>query len=201
MKLTPYSSDDRPARPPESPRRVGLYTAEFKRERFIQVYLQTLNATEAARQCGVPDAHAGAAGAMMLRDARVQEALREQRRNQAAAAKLNATAILRQLALRIDADPRSYVHPDGTYKNLHELTEDQAACIESWETVIKNAQAGDGVTDTVLKVKLWSKKDAMELAMKHLKMLTDRVEIDLGDKLLERLDRAKQRARLSEGTE
>ena len=47
----------------------------------------------------------------------------------------------------------------------------------SIETIIKNAQAGDGHTDTVLKFRLWSKERALEMLAKHFVLLTEVVQM------------------------
>ena len=41
------------------------------------------------------------------------------------------------------------------------------------ETVVKNAAGGDNHTDTVLKIRLWDKLRALELLMKHFRLVTD----------------------------
>ena len=55
----------------------------------------------------------------------------------------------------------------------------------SWrrlEVIIKNAKAGDGITDTVHKFKLWDKVRALETLAKDFGLLKDRVELtDSGD--------------------
>lgn len=74
------------------------------------------------------------------------------------------------------ADLASLYNADGSFKKLSELDADQRATLAGFETIVKNAQAGDGVTDTVLKVKLWDKPKALEMLAKHFGMLTEKVE-------------------------
>lgn len=50
--------------------------------------------------------------------------------------------------------------------------------LSSMDTVIRNLTSGDGFVDTVLKVKLESKLQALELLAKHMGLLTERVEVD-----------------------
>ena len=56
---------------------------------------------------------------------------------------------------------------DGDLKPLSELTPAQRGAIASTNVVMKNATAGGGKIDRVLKVKLWDKVKALELQMKH----------------------------------
>ena len=58
--------------------------------------------------------------------------------------------------------------------------------IAGFEVVIKNAAGGDGHTDTALKIRLTDQAKFVELAMKHLGLLKERVEVE-GKMTLEQL--------------
>jgi hypothetical protein len=51
------------------------------------------------------------------------------------------------------------------------------------EFVMKNAAAGDGIIDRVLKVKVWPRHQYVEMAAKHFKLLTDVIQVVDVDKL------------------
>jgi hypothetical protein len=72
---------------------------------------------------------------------------------------------------------RDYWNPDGSAKHPTDLTAAQGACLAGFEVLIKNAKAGDGVTDTIHKFKLWDKVRAIELYMKHRGMLIEKLEV------------------------
>jgi len=65
---------------------------------------------------------------------------------------------------------------EGNLKPLHELTDAQQACISSREVILKNAQAGDGKVERVLKIRLWDKISALEMAMQHFKRLQPKTD-------------------------
>ena len=91
-------------------------------------------------------------------------------------------------------DIRWLLDEDGNFKPIHQLTEEEAWCIAGVEVVIKNAKAGDGHTDEVLKLKFVDRARYVELAAKHQGMLTDKVEITGDwDKLAARLAAARER--------
>ena len=73
-------------------------------------------------------------------------------------------------------DIRQLLNPSGNFKPIQELTEEEAWCIAGAEIIIKNAEAGDGHTDKVLKLKFVDRGRYVELAAKHLGMLTEKVE-------------------------
>ena len=74
-------------------------------------------------------------------------------------------------------DIRQLLDDQGNFKPLKQLTEEEAWCIAGAEVIIKNAAAGDGHTDKVLKLKFVDRGRYVELAAKHQGMLTERVEI------------------------
>lgn len=69
-----------------------------------------------------------------------------------------------------------FQNPDGTWKGLHELTREQAACVKSVKIVKRNVEAGDGHTDTVYELQLWDKPKALEMLAKHFGLLIEKME-------------------------
>lgn len=74
-------------------------------------------------------------------------------------------------------DIRTLFDKKGEIKPLHMLTEEEAWPIAGFEVVMKNATAGDGKIDRVLKVKLQPRHPSVELAAKHQGMLVEKVDI------------------------
>ncbi len=103
-------------------------------------------------------------------------------------AELTAARVLQELRRIAFADVRGFFDPQGNLRSISTLTAEQAAALASFEVIIKNAKAGDGVTDEVHKIKSWDKVHALELLAKHFKLLTDRIELVNADALLARLD-------------
>lgn len=96
-------------------------------------------------------------------------------------------------------DVRQLLNEHGNFKPIHELTEEEAWCIAGAEVIIKNAEAGDGHTDKVLKLKFINRDRYVELAAKHQGMLTDKIEIKGDwDKLAARLASARTRVEVTE---
>ncbi len=92
-------------------------------------------------------------------------------------------------------DPRCVYDPETrVLKHPTELTEEEAWCIDSYETVIKNVEGGDGHTDTVIKIKFQRRKDYVELAAKHQGMLVDKLDVNITD-VGAKLDAARLAAR------
>ena len=116
------------------------------------------------------------------------------------------TQLLRDEALTVEStieairrgqqyDIRRLLDRRGNFKPIHQLTEEEAWCIAGAEIIIKNAKAGDGVTDTVLKLKFIDRRGYVELAAKHQGMLTEKVDVNVtGDaEFFAALERGRQR--------
>jgi hypothetical protein len=81
----------------------------------------------------------------------------------------------------------------GKLKQIHTLPAEVRSTIASVEVVIRNAAGGDGHTDTIHKVKLWSKDKALELLAKHFSLLVNRVRLETDEALLKLLDEGRKR--------
>lgn len=91
-------------------------------------------------------------------------------------------------------DIRQLLNDKGNFKPIHELTEEQAWCIAGAEVIVKNAEAGDGHTDKVLKLKFVDRGRYVELAAKHQGMLVDKLDVNITD-VGAKLDAARLAAR------
>ena len=90
-------------------------------------------------------------------------------------------------------DIRRLLNQDGNFKPIHELTEEEAWCIAGAEVIIKNAKAGDGITDTVLKLKFIDRGRYVELAAKHQGMLIEQREVNVTVNVVDALQAARKR--------
>ena len=73
------------------------------------------------------------------------------------------------------------------------LSADEAASIAGLEVIVKNAQAGDGHTDTIHKIKVWDKVRSLEMAAKHFGLLLERVEHTASAEMLAVLHEGRER--------
>ena len=91
-------------------------------------------------------------------------------------------------------DIRALFDAKGNLRPLTSLSEEEAFCIAGFEIIIKNAEAGDGHTDRVAKVKVIDRGRYVELAAKHLGMLTEKLELSGDDALIVALHEGRRRA-------
>lgn len=149
-----------------------------KQEKFIEEYLIDSNGRQAAIRAGYAPASAEVQACRLLRNVHVSSELSIRRKRQTERADLSAIRILEELRRLALVDATGFFHPDGSTKGPHELTPEQGACLASFEVVIKNAEAGDGITDVIHKFKLWDKTKALEMLAKHFALLTDVVRVE-----------------------
>lgn len=147
-----------------------------KQARFVAEYLKDLNATQAALRAGYSTKTAYAQGSRLLRHAEVRAAIADGKREQLEAADLSATRVLEELRRVAFYDMRAFYDEHGNMRPAKDWTAEQGAVLSSFEVIKKNAAAGDGVIDTVHKIKLCDKMKALETLAKHFGLLTDKVE-------------------------
>ena len=149
-----------------------------KERRFVAEYLIDLNAAAAARRIGTTAKRADQAGYEYLRKPEIAAAIAAGKAAQLVTADLTAARVLEELRRVAFANLRDYWDPaTGDVKSPLELTLEQAAALAGFEVLIKNAKAGDGVTDTIHKFKLWDKVHSLEILAKHFALLVEKVEV------------------------
>lgn len=139
--------------------------------RFVLEYCKDFNASRAYRRSGGPAKRADQAGYELLRRPEIADAVAVRMEEQNRDVKVEANELLRQLLAIVRADPRRLFRADGRLKPIHELDDETAASVASVEVVQENLTSGDGVRETIHKYKLWSKVDALLMAMRHVGLL------------------------------
>lgn len=171
-----------------------------KQARFVAEYRVDLNATQAAIRAGYSARTAESIGRQLLRKSTVAAAIAKQTERQLEAADLSATRTLEEMRRLGFSNVADLFDEKGDLRPLHTLTREQAACIASLEVVMKNATAGDGKIDRVLKIKIWDKPRVLEMLGKHFALLTERVKLEADDELIDALKQGRLRAAQRKGT-
>lgn len=159
-------------------------------QRFVDEYLIDFNATAAyLRVPGFGKATKGSAAVLasrLLKKVQIQQAIKE--RSAATVNRLEMTKdrIILEASRIALFDIRKLYRPDGSLKLPHELDDDTAAAISSIEIVEEfSGKGGDReLIGYTKKVKVVDKKGSVELAMKHLGLLKEKVEVDASDRMV-----------------
>lgn len=160
---------------------------------FLTYYGRHLDEAEAARLAGYKNYKS--IGKKLLKRDYLKTELSRIESSRIKKVELTAESTLNSIRRVLAADVRNFVDVDGNLKPIKELTEEEASLIVGFDTIIKNAEAGDGHTDKVLKYKLVDRARYVEMAAKHFKLLTDITEHKGLEGLAERIRQAKFRSK------
>jgi len=106
---------------------------------------------------------------------------------------LTAAFVLQQILRGSRFDIRKLFDADGHYKPIHELTEEEAFCVESIELVRGNVNKNDGAFDDVVKIRTIKRKEYIEMAAKYHGLLIERVRIEDDKPLRQKVAAARKR--------
>lgn len=139
--------------------RVSNKGRAVRRARFLEAFLANgCNGTTAAEAVGYKKGQSAyLAGNKFLNELAASGELAAVARQRGEAAGLETERTLREVARIAYADPRRLFDPDGSPIPLHELPEEVAATIASYEVW----------PDGRMKIKFWSKVEALDRAMRH----------------------------------
>ncbi|AYY97751.1 terminase small subunit [Burkholderia multivorans] len=154
-----------------------------KQQRFVDEYLVDLNASAAARRAGYSEKTANEQGARLLAKVSVQEAVRAAMTDRRERTHITQDRVLRELARIAFFDIRRLYNADGTLKRPDQFDDEAAAALAGVDVVEQMTYSVDGdgeLTPTptlTKKAKVFDKTTALTLAMRHLGMLNDKLEI------------------------
>ena len=167
-----------------------------RRTRFIKEYLIDQNATRAAIAAGYSEKSAKVTGSRLLTNANVRSQI--EKANDKVNAKLDLTVerIKLEIARLAYYDPKAFWNENGTAKPIHEIDEDARRAICGFETAELFTGSGEdrATAGYIKKFKLADKRGAFELAARHLRMLTDRIEVTDADQIIGKLAAGRKRA-------
>lgn len=132
-------------------------SAEKRRALFIEAFLSNGgNASQAAISAGFSQKTAGSQGSRLLKNVEIQAEIDKRRTEIVAKMELSTEKTFREIARIAYADPRKIMHEDGRIKLPHELDDDTAAAIASFEVGF----------DGSIKYKFWPKAQPLDMANK-----------------------------------
>lgn len=147
--------------------------------RFIDEYLVDLNGTHAAIRAGYSRNGADVQAVRLLGDARIAAAIEEGRRRLAERTQISAERVLQEVSRLAFLDIRRAFDEDGNLKPMAELDDDTAAAIAGLEVLEEYQGRGQDreYLGRTKKIKLSDKKGALELLMRHLGLLNDKLKL------------------------
>jgi phage terminase small subunit len=172
-----------------------------KQALFVAEYLKDLNATQAAIRAGYSEAWANKNAHRLTVTDGIQRAIRSAR-ERLFEAQLMSTIEAQALTAEIARFDIGTIQDDrGNLKSISEWPETARRVVAGVEVIIKNAKAGDGVTDEVLKLKLPDRNKALDMIHRiHGAYAADKLEVSGEIATVEkRLIEARKRAAARKG--
>ena len=147
---------------------------------FVIEYLKDLNATQAAIRAGYSVKTAEVIGFENLRKPKIAAAIQEAMDKRAKKAEITADRVLEEIAKLAFFDPRKFFRDDGTPIPIQELDDDTAMALSGIDVLEEFEGSGKdrvfiGYTK---KFKLTDKKASLELLGRHLKLFTDKLDVN-----------------------
>lgn len=171
-----------------------------RQKKFVAEYLNHRDAKRAAIDAGYKEKTAGQAAHNLLAKPHVAELVNKKVAQQLQNLEITAEKVLAEIASLAFSNMEDFsrVNEEGLPElDFSKLSRTQWAAVQEY-TEDATGGTGDGERRVVLrrKLKLASKAQALELLAKHFKLLTERVEVDVSDNLIEKLAMSRQRREL-----
>lgn len=156
-----------------------------KQQRFIDEYLTSLNATDAARKAGYSVKTAEVQGPRLLGNVRVKAEIAARQKKLADKYEVTQERVVRELALLGFSNMADYMRPDESGQpilDFSSLSREQAAALQEVTTeAFVDARTGDqdakeGRSVRRVKFKLADKGSNLERLAKHLGMFVEKHE-------------------------
>ncbi len=155
-----------------------------KQKRFVEEYIIDLNATQAAIRAGYSEHSANQIGSDTLAKVYVQEAVREAMVERSRRTGITADRVLSEIAKLAFSNMENYMKFDKDGKlefNFTDISSDQAAAISELtvDTRHERDQEGDKPAQVIkVRFELADKFRNLELLGRHLKLFTDKVDVN-----------------------
>ena len=159
-----------------------------KQKLFCREYIVDFNGTRAYKAAKFKvssDNSAAVLAGKLLRNIHIQECIKKLAQQHQENVGLNAEWVLQELMKVAGVDIKDVYDDAGNLKPIHEIEDSARRAIASIET--EELYEGFGKDRVQIghtkKIRYWDKLKALDLLGKHLKLFSDRVEIEAGKSL------------------
>jgi len=145
-------------------------------EMFCQHYIIHFNGSKAAVEAGFSEKSKAAQAQQLLRNKAIRsriEYLKKERLDKLEVTQMDA---VRELVIMLRSNIDNYEVKDGKLKVKDHVPESAMRAVASLK--LKEKEYVTGTTERELEIRLWPKDRIVELVMKHLGMLKERIQID-----------------------
>ena len=138
-----------------------------RKARFVDEHLIDLNGTQAAIRAGYSEKTAQQQSSRLLLNVVVQAAIVDGKAERHTKSVMSAVEALERASTIGRLDIRQFYRDDRSLKDVSEWTPSMGAQVNRVDTIVINAAAGDGHTDTVHKLGFHDVLKALEFIFRH----------------------------------
>lgn len=178
--------DDLPIEPkdtPEASLAVVHRPLNTRQELFVQEYLKDFNATQAAIRAGYSKDTAGQIGHTLLKNVEISSRIADATTEKIDRVKIEQDDVLRELLIVLKSDV-----DDFRLDENNRLVPRDGVSAQSTKAISgvrhKKTRGRGGFESEEIEYKLWDKTRAIEMGMKHLGLMFDRLKIEDADDVL-----------------
>lgn len=165
----------------------------LKQKMFCEEYMIDFNGAAAAVRAGYSEKTANRISSHQLTKVDIKEYIHKRLKEKEIYTQVTQERVLLEIARLAFRDLRNAYDKNGNYLPVHELPDEIAASVSSIKTIETIDENGNRKT-VISDLKFFDKGKQIDLACRHLGMLTDKLQIDVTDNLADRLARARLRA-------
>lgn len=156
-------------------------TLTKRQQRFVDEFLVDGNATRAAIRAGYATSSASVQGSRLIGDANVAAEIASREADMLKACRLRAYRVLNEVAIIAHSDPDDYtVSDEGVLTLSPGAPPDAMRAVASIKR--KVVYQKNGSVERTVEYRLWDKNSALDKAMKHLGIISDKVDHTSGGK-------------------
>lgn len=166
------------------PRATYKHGISPKERKFCAEYANDENGTRAAIAAGYAPKSAAVTACKLLKKANIQAELERLTEKTLGKLEITREKVLQEIAKLAYFDPRKLFESDGSPKQLHELDDETAMAVAGFEFIELFEGTGDEkhAYGLLKKYKLADKGQNLERLGRHLKLFTDKTEVEIHDK-------------------
>ena len=147
-----------------------------KQKAFCEEYIIDFNGTQSAIRAGYSKNSANEIASQNLAKLSIQEYVQELTNNRSKRTEITADRVLNEIAKLAFFNMADVINSEGNTKPLQDWSRDELAALQ--EITESKIDSKEGVIVTTLKTKISDKKASLELLGRHLKLFTDKVDLN-----------------------
>lgn len=163
--------------------KISSKSLNARQELFVQEYLKDYNATQAAIRAGYSKDTAGQIGHALLKNIEISNRIQQAQTEKVERVKIEQDDVLRELLIVMKSNVDDFIVDENNRLVPREGISSQATKAIAGVRH-KKMRGKDGFESEEIEYKLWDKTRAIEMGMKHLGLMFDRLKIEDADDVL-----------------